>query len=123
MIVILGLIIGIVIGLYLPFNFSPEFSSYIAIAILAALDSIFGGINSILKNNFDNVIFVSGFFGNAIIAVGLAFLGVKLGVPIYLAAVIVFVGRLFLNFAIIRRHFVEIFRNRQKLENEVKILK
>lgn len=107
MIAVIGLILGIVVGLFIPYNFSPEYSSYIAIAILAALDSIFGGISAILQKHFDNLIFVTGFFGNAIIAACLAYLGDKLGVPIYLAAVIVFGGRLFQNFAIIRRYYIE----------------
>lgn len=107
MIPIIGLVLGIIIGLFVPFNFSPEYSTYMAVAILAALDSIFGGISALLQKHFNNLIFVTGFFGNAIIAAGLAFLGDKLGVPIYFAAVIVFGGRLFQNFAIIRRYFIE----------------
>lgn len=117
MIAIMGLVLGIIIGLYIPFDFSPEYSSYIAVAILAALDSIFGGINSILQKHFDNLIFVTGFFGNAIIAAGLAYLGDKLGVPVYLAAVIVFGGRLFNNFASIRRYYIENYI--RKLRKEV----
>lgn len=109
---IIGLVLGIVIGFFIPFSFSPEYSLYIAVALLAALDSIFGGITAMLQKHFDNLIFVTGFFGNAIIAAGLAYLGDKLGVPIYLAAVIVFGGRLFQNFAIIRRHFIDKLKKR-----------
>lgn len=107
MIPFIGLVLGIIIGFVIPYNFSAAYSSYIAVAILAALDSIFGGISAVLQKHFNNAIFVTGFFGNAILAAGLAYLGDKLGVPIYLAAVIVFGGRLFQNFAIIRRHFIE----------------
>ena len=105
---IIGLVLGVAIGIFIPFNFSSEYSLYIAVGILAALDSIFGGITGILQKHFNNLIFVTGFFGNAIIAGLLAFIGDKLGVPIYIAAVIVFGGRIFQNFAIIRRHFIEI---------------
>ena len=76
-------------------------------AIIAALDSVFGGITSVLKKNFDIKIFVSGFFGNAILAMLLTYLGEKLNVDIYLAAVIVFVGRMFTNLSIIRRFYIE----------------
>jgi len=107
MIAIFGLIIGLVLGLIIPINFSPEYSSYIAIAILASLDSIFGGVTAILKKNFNNLIFITGFFGNAIIAAGLAYLGDKLGIPIYIAAVVTFGGRLLQNFAIIRRNLID----------------
>ena len=86
---------------------SYSYSGYLAIAIVAALDSVFGGISSILNKNFDIKIFVSGFFGNAILAMLLTYLGEKLNVDIYLAAVIVFVGRMFTNLSIIRRYYID----------------
>lgn len=118
MVAIIGLILGIIIGLYVPFDFSSAYSTYIAVAILAALDSIFGGISALLQKHFNNLIFVTGFFGNAILAAGLAYLGDKLGVPVYFAAVIVFGGRLFQNFAIIRRYFVEKLTQKDHTEKE-----
>ena len=83
-----------------------------AIAIIAALDSVFGGITSVLKGNFDIKIFASGFFGNAALAIILTWLGVKLNVDIYLAAIVVFVGRMFINLAIIRRYYIEKWSNK-----------
>ena len=80
---------------------------YLAIAIIAALDSVFGGITSVLKGNFDLKIFISGFFGNAILSILLTYLGQKLNVDIYLAAMLVFVWRMFTNLSIIRRYFIE----------------
>ena len=50
------------------------------------------------------LVFVSGFFVNAILAMLLTFLGQKLNVDIYLAAIIVFIGRMFNNLGIIRRY-------------------
>ena len=73
----------------------------------AALDSVFGGITSVLKGNFDIKIFISGFFGNAILSILLTWLGVKLNIDIYLAAIVVFVGRMFTNLAIIRRYYID----------------
>jgi small basic protein len=84
-----------------------KFSPYMSVAILACLDSVFGAIRASLSKNFKADIFISGFFGNAVLAVALAYLGDKLGVPIYLAAVVVFGGRIFDNFAIIRRLLLE----------------
>ena len=86
---------------------SYTYSSYLAIAIIAALDSVFGGIASVVKGKFDLKIFITGFFGNAILSMLLTFLGQKLNVDIYLAAIIVFVGRMFTNLSIIRRYFLE----------------
>lgn len=99
-------VIGVLVGMNLP-TISYSYSGYLAIAIVAALDSVFGGLTSVLKKNFDIKIFVSGFFGNAILAMLLTYLGEKLNVDIYLAAVIVFVGRMFNNLGIIRRYYIE----------------
>ena len=74
---------------------------------MAAIDSIFGGIVAVMNGKFDFKIFVSGFFGNAITAMLLTYLGIKLNVDIYLAAIVVFVGRMFTNLSIIRRHYIE----------------
>lgn len=103
MIPILGLIAGLLIGMLIPFSIPYQYSNYVAVAILAALDSVFGGISATMQGKFDLKIFLSGFFGNALIAAGLAYLGDQLGIQIYLAAIFAFGNRLFLNFATIRR--------------------
>ena len=104
--IIIGCVVGALIGMNAPV-ISYTYSGYLAIAIIAALDSVFGGIASTLKGKFDMIIFVSGFFGNAILSILLTFLGQKLNVDIYLAAIVVFVGRMFTNLAIIRRHYLD----------------
>jgi small basic protein len=114
MIPIIGLIVGILLGIFLPIDIPQEYSIYLSVAILACLDSVFGGIRSSLEGKFDTDIFISGFFGNAILAAGLAYLGDRLGAPIYLAAVIAFGGRLFQNFAIMRRKIIENLREGKK---------
>lgn len=104
--IIIGCIVGALIGINAP-TISYIYSGYLAIAIIAALDSVFGGITSVLKGNFDFKVFISGFFGNAILSILLTWLGVKLNVDIYLAAIVVFVGRMFTNLAIIRRYYID----------------
>lgn len=112
MVGIIGLVIGIIIGILFNVNIPDQFTPYMSVAILACLDSVFGAIRANLSKNFQSDIFISGFFGNALLAAGLAYLGDKLGVPIYLAAVIVFGGRLFDNFAVIRRLLLERVKSR-----------
>jgi len=107
MIAIVGLLIGIMLGVFLNINIPDQFSPYMSVAILACLDSVFGAVRASLSKNFRADIFISGFFGNAVLAAGLAYLGDKMGVPIYLAAVIVFGGRIFNNFAIVRRLLID----------------
>ena len=115
--ILVSCVLGVILGLNLP-TISYSYSGYLAIAIIAALDSVFGGILSSLKKNFDIKIFVTGFFGNAILAMLLTYLGERLNVDIYLAAVIVFVGRMFNNLAIIRRHYVELWDEKMKKRNK-----
>ncbi|MEI6601925.1 MAG: small basic family protein [Clostridia bacterium] len=116
MLPILGLILGVIIGIFfIPFNISPVYSIYVAVGILAALDSIFGAFSARLQNKFDLKIFISGFFGNAIIAAGLAYVGDQLGMPLYLAAIFAFGNRLFLNFALIRRILLSNMSKKDKI--------
>ena len=93
--VLIGIVLGVLVGNFIP-AIPYTYSIYLSVAILAALDSIFGALASIIKNRFDTKVFVSGFFGNAILTILLAYLGQKLNVDIYLAAIIVFVGRMLL---------------------------
>lgn len=115
--IILGTLLGAVIGVNAPV-ISYTYSSYLAIAIIAALDSVFGGISSVLKKNFDLKIFLSGFFCNAILSILLTYLGEKLNVDIYLAAIVVFVGRMFTNLTIIRRYYVDKWSNQMQDKNK-----
>ena len=121
LIMIIACILGVVVGLNAPM-ISYTYSSNIAIAIIAALDSVFGGVASVINKKFDMKIFISGFFGNAILAILLTMLGEKLNIDIYLAAIVVFVGRMFNNLGIIRRYYVEKWtekiRNKSKKEEE-----
>ncbi len=117
--ILIGCILGAIIGINAPI-ISYTYSSYLAIAIIAALDSVFGGISSVINKNFDLKIFISGFFGNAILAILLTILGEKLNVDIYLAAIVVFVWRMFMNLGTIRRYYVEKWTNKFKERKEKK---
>jgi small basic protein len=110
MLALLGLVIGLVIGIFLNFDIPQAYSTYVAVGILAACDSIVGAMSANLQNKFDMPLFVTGLLGNGLIAVALAALGDQLGIPLYLAAVFAFGNRLFLNFSFIRRNWLERFR-------------
>ena len=119
LIMIIACILGVVVGLNAPI-ISYTYSSYLAIAIIAALDSVFGGVASVINKRFDMKIFISGFFGNAILAILLTVLGEKLNIDIYLAAIVVFVGRMFNNLGTIRRYYVEKWTEKMKKKSEKK---
>lgn len=103
---ILGLILGLAIGWFSPFSVPVEYSKYLSVAILAALDSVLGGIRAAQENHFDSAVFLSGFFSNILLAGILAYVGDRIGVDLFLAAVVAFGVRLFNNLAIIRRHLI-----------------
>lgn len=100
---LLGLILGLSLGLMTEFQIPNAYENYLSIAVLAALDTLFGGIRAQLQQVYDDKVFVSGFFFNIALAAALAFLGVHLGVDLYLAAIFAFGVRLFQNIAVIRR--------------------
>ena len=110
--IIIGCIVGALIGVNIPM-IPYTYSGYLAIAIIAALDSVFGAISSSLQKKFDMKIFISGFFVNAILAMALTYLGQRLNVDIHLAAIVVFVGRMFNNLGTIRRYYVEKISDRK----------
>jgi small basic protein len=101
-----GLLVGILLGLVLNVNIGFELSRYSAVAILAALDSVLGAVRAELDGVYNNRIFISGFVTNAIVAVILTFIGDRLGLDLYLVALITFGLRIFNNVALIRRHFI-----------------
>ena len=105
-VIIIGCILGAILGMNAPM-ISYTYSSYLAIAVIAALDSVFGGIAGTLKGEFNFKVFISGFFCNSILSMLLTYLGNKLNVDIYLAAIVVFVGRMFINLTIIRKYYID----------------
>lgn len=117
-------ILGIVTGMNVIVPYS--ISKYVAVAILAFIDTVFGALVSNTQRKFSLSIFLTGFFGNALIAIALVYLGEKLDVDIYLAAVIVFSTRLFSNFSIMRRYAIDKIsdgikkKKESKVENKIK---
>lgn len=104
--IIIGCLAGIGMGFLIP-TIPYTASNYLAIGIVAAMDTVIGGYASNLKGTFDIKVFVSGFVMNTVLAILLTFIGQRLNVDIYLAAIIVFVGRMLSNLGIIRRIYLE----------------
>ncbi len=103
-IILLGFLVGISVGVLSPFTFPIIYARYLSIAVLAALDTAFGGLRASLEGNYDNGVFMSGFFTNALLAAGLVYLGDHIGVDnLYLAGVAAMGIRMFNNLGYIRR--------------------
>lgn len=118
MIIIIGAALGLVVALIYPMHFPPEYTKYVALAILAGLDSVMGGVTAFFKKTFDMRMFLTGVVSNALISAGLAYLGAKLDVDISIAAIVTFGSRIFQNFASIRRLLLKKFENHSKIEDK-----
>jgi len=110
---VIGLVAGLVLGFTLDITYPAGYSFYITMGLLAAMDSIVGAIRSQLQEKYNNLIFFTGFITNALLAAILTFVGDKLGVPLYYAAILVFGGRLFDNLAMIRRIILDKYFNKK----------
>jgi small basic protein len=102
----LALVVGIVVGLILRPTVPTWLEPYLPIAVVAALDAVFGGVRARLDGILDAKVFVVSFISNVLVAALIVFLGDKLGVGSQLStAVVVVLGiRIFGNAAAIRRH-------------------
>lgn len=104
--ILLAIIIGIVLGILLPINIPLTYAKYVSVSFLAGLDSVLGAVRAGMEKKFNFTIFSTGFITNALLAALLTFVGDRLGVDLYLAAIVTFGVRIFQNFAIIRRDLI-----------------
>lgn len=106
MIAAVGLVLGIVLGLIFQPDVPLWLEPYLPIAVVAALDAVFGAVRAILDDVFNDRVFVTSFISNVVIAAVLVFLGDQLGVgsQISTGVVVVLAMRIFANAAAIRRH-------------------
>jgi len=100
---VVGLLLGAYFGQFLDIEIPAGMVNYLSIGIMAALDSVFGGIKAIYEKDFDSLLMLSGFFTNALLAAALAYIGDMLGLDLYYAAVFAFGVRLFSNHGKIAR--------------------
>ena len=115
MYIVVSILLGVLIGYFLPVSIPAEYSIYVAVILLAAVDVAAGGINARMHHQFRGSLFISGAIGNGLIAVFITYLGERIGISLYLAAVVVFGTRLFQNFGEIRRELLTLSRNRNTM--------
>lgn len=96
---LLGFLIVFVLNISLPVGYAD----YISLIILASLDAIAGGARARLEGTFDSAVFLSGVIVNSIAAVGLVYLGDRMGMSFYLAPVVALGVRIYCNIGRIRR--------------------
>jgi len=102
----IGLVIGVIAGLWFEPTVPLWLQPYLPIAVVAALDAVFGGLRAVLDGIFDDRVFTVSFLSNIIVAAVIVYLGDQLGVGSQLSTgVVVVLGiRIFSNAASIRRH-------------------
>ncbi|MDP4007941.1 MAG: small basic family protein [Candidatus Peregrinibacteria bacterium] len=105
---LIGILLGIIIGLSMDIDIPIELTRYTAVIIIGMLDALFGAIRAeFTKDDYDPLIFLTGLFFNTVLAVGITYLGDRLGLDLYLAATVVFTFRIFSNVGIVRRVMIE----------------
>ncbi len=105
MIPLIGLVIGVVLGIFLEPTIPQPLQPYLPIAIVAAMDALFGAFRAWLEGNFTDRVFVISFISNVLIAAAIVYIGDQIGVGSQLSTgVVVVLGiRIFTNAAAIRR--------------------
>jgi small basic protein len=110
LIAIVGLLLGVILGIFINPDVPSWLLPYLPIAVVAALDAVFGGIRANLEKVFDDQVFIISFLSNVLLASLIVFLGDQLGVGSQLSTgvVVVLAMRIFANAAAIRRLFFKL---------------
>lgn len=106
-IAVAGLVAGLALGLMVPWSIPLAYSKLFSIALLASMDSVFGGVRAAVDDVFDDKSFIFGFFSNSLLAAFLVYVGDNLGIDLYYVALLAFGMRIFRNLGRIRRYMVK----------------
>src|ERR1044072_2830213 len=99
MLAFLGLLVGALVALLLQPTVPQELSRYLAMAVIAAIDSSMGGVRAHLEHTLNDRVFVLAFLSNAALAAALVWIGDQLTVDLTTAVAVVFGVRIFQNLA------------------------
>lgn len=110
---IIGLIFGLIVGAFLQFDIPPEYTRYTAVAILGVLDSVLGAIRAQVEAKYDTTIFITGLVFNMTMAILITYFGDKLNLDLYMAILIAFTIRIFMNLGIIRTTAIGQYRHQK----------
>ncbi len=102
-----GLLFGIMLGCLFPTDMTAAYTKLFSAALLAALDSIFGGLRAATVDKFNDVVFITGFVSNTLLAAFLVYVGDMLGIDLYYVALLAFGFRIFKNLAGLRRYLLK----------------
>lgn len=121
LIALIAIVAGYFLGIYYQVPLEDMWVNYVALAVVSGIDSVMGGIRSHMEDKFQTDIFLTGFFGNILLAAGLVWVGDQMGVNLFLVVAIVLGWRVFTNLSLIRRILLNRWREtqqRKRLESE-----
>ncbi len=102
-----ALVVGFTITYVSKITLPIDSARYVAIGLLAGLDTVIGGMRARIEGRYDNTVFMSGFFTNTILGAGLVYVGDLLSVNFEIAAEVVFGVRIFQNLTAIRHELLD----------------
>lgn len=102
----IGLFIGIVAGYMWPYALPPQYGRLLAVAVMAGMDTVLGGVRASMEGTYDEEVFISGFFVNGLLAAFLCYAANMIGIDLYLVAILIFGMRVFQNLTIIRKLYL-----------------
>ncbi|HZH98028.1 MAG TPA: small basic family protein [Fimbriimonadaceae bacterium] len=116
-------IVALFVGIALPRlmglpGLPGVYGNYLAVACLAGLDTIFGGVRTGLEGKFNNQVFITGFLSNTLIAFFLAVLGDRIGINMFLVAALVLGTRIFNNLSLIRRYALTRYQDARERQRQ-----
>ncbi|MDH4387624.1 MAG: small basic family protein [Fimbriimonas sp.] len=103
---IIALLLGAILALGLKVRVGDSMAQYLAVACLAGLDTVLGGMRSAYESKFQTDVFLSGFFANVLIAFFIAWLGDQIGINLYMVVALVMGMRIFTNLSLLRRYLL-----------------
>lgn len=112
---LLGLVLGIGIGILSPLVIPLAIARYSAVGLFALIDAIVGAVRADAQGHYDPTVFLSGLSVQLLIAIGITYLGDRLGLDLTLAVLVVFTLRIFRNTAKIRYVFLTRFLGKERV--------
>ena len=103
--VIVGLSAGLMIGSMI--NIELVHTKILIMLFMVSLDSLIGGLKSMDKTSFNDSLLISGFFINFTAGLILLYVGDKVDINLYYAALIALTIRILKNFSVLRRHVLK----------------
>ncbi|HLO99122.1 MAG TPA: small basic family protein [Fimbriimonas sp.] len=108
---ILFIAIGMVVANMLNLKLGDEYALYLAVASIAGLDTVLGGIRAAYEKNFQNDVFITGFVVNIFVSFSLVWFGIKIGLELTPVVALIMGMRIFNNLSSIRRHMIREFND------------